>query len=87
MQHEGLAFISVTPNNLKSYEYVGVTVTFALIALGMFSIPESQSALSEVMPGTAGNVEGNMEVMLVSFLGFFLFFWGGGAFMGQLGRY
>lgn len=67
MQHEGLAFISVTPNNLKSYEYVGVTVTFALIALGMFSISESQSALSEVMPGTAGNVEGNMEVMLVCF--------------------
>lgn len=82
MQHEGLAFISVTPNNLKSYEYVGVTVTFALIALGMFSISESQSALSEVMPGTAGNVEGNMEVLLVCF-----FLEGGVAFMGQLGRY
>lgn len=54
--------------------------SLALLALGVFSIPESQSALSEVVLSTAGNVEGNMEVMLVCFLG-------GVAFMGQLGRY
>lgn len=59
---QGLVFISITSNNPKPSEYAGVTVT--LIALRLFNICESQSAVREEVPSTTGNMERNMEVLM-----------------------